>query len=160
MQRASSHSLEAPSPATFVAQQTVGMRHRAGAPAGAAGALALGAEGAVEQHDEYHVPHISGQGAAASASGDAAAGAGLASALPGKTAPASLPLAAAVGATPAAARAPPAPAPAPLRVVPMGGALGDTDPLYVQVDGEAYKVYGLRRLELRWRGRARLVAFA
>jgi hypothetical protein len=41
----------------------------------------------------------------------------------------------------------------------MGGRLADTEPTYLQVDGEAYKVYGLRRLELRWRGRARMVAF-
>jgi hypothetical protein len=47
----------------------------------------------------------------------------------------------------------------PAVVVPMGGVFADTEPIFLQVDGEAYKVYALRRLEIRFKARARLVSF-
>ena len=46
-----------------------------------------------------------------------------------------------------------------LLVVPMGGEFGDTEPTFVQVDGEGYKVFALRRLELSFCTRARMVTF-
>lgn len=46
-----------------------------------------------------------------------------------------------------------------LLVVPMGGEFGDTEPAFVQVDGEGYKVFALRRLELAFTARALMVTF-
>jgi hypothetical protein len=46
-----------------------------------------------------------------------------------------------------------------LLVVPMGGEFADTEPTFVQVDGEGYKVFALRRLELAFCARALMVTF-
>jgi hypothetical protein len=44
-------------------------------------------------------------------------------------------------------------------IVPMGGDFADTEPTFVQVDGEGYKVFALRRLELSFCARALMVTF-
>ena len=59
---------------------------------------------------------------------------------------------------PALAAAPPS-APLPPIRVPMGGVFADSDPIFLQVDGEGYKVFALRSLEIKFRARARLVTF-
>lgn len=46
-----------------------------------------------------------------------------------------------------------------LLIVPMGGDFADTEPTFVQVDGEGYKVFALRRLELSFFARALMVSF-
>jgi len=36
----------------------------------------------------------------------------------------------------------------------------DTEPVFIQVDGEGYKVFALRELRLTFKARANLVSFA
>ncbi|RYG57467.1 hypothetical protein EON66_00335 [archaeon] len=45
-------------------------------------------------------------------------------------------------------------------VVPQGGLYADTEPTFVQVDGESYKVFGLRSLDIAYKAKARLVSLA
>jgi hypothetical protein len=41
----------------------------------------------------------------------------------------------------------------------QGRAFADSEPVFVQVDGEAYKVFGLRSVALHFKARARMVSF-
>lgn len=41
----------------------------------------------------------------------------------------------------------------------QGRAFADTEPVFIQIDGEGYKVYGLRSVSVAFKTKARMVTF-
>lgn len=142
-----------------VMRRTAGMRHRAGVGAAGGNSTTLAADG--NDDDGQHAGYPS-----------ATPSKGLKVAMQRGVADVGPPLTpprphhhrgyAPGGSTSAAAEPQPSAGhqPAASSRVPMGGVYADSDPLFLQIDGEGYKVYALRSLDIRWRARARLVTFA